>query len=159
MHAWRSRRAAAGALPALALVFAMVLAMVFAHVLALASALALAGAALAQSQPPSKPAAVRELQRALRSDDRTWMADHIRYPLRYHGRIRAMIPNRDDFLRNFDRIISDRLRAAILMQDPEKAFENWQGVMVGDGTHNIWLRESGEGEAARHEIVTINDVP
>jgi hypothetical protein len=117
-----------------------------------------AGATCAQTDAPAKPAAVLQLQRALREHDRTWLADHIRYPLRYHGRAVAVIRNRSDFLRNYDTIVSDRLRSAVLMQDPERVFENWQGLMVGDGSHNMWLRESGEGEAARYEIVTINDV-
>ncbi len=42
----------------------------------------------------------------------------------------------------------------------EKTFENWQGMMVGDGSHNMWLRcESGEGDNLRYQIVTINDMP
>jgi hypothetical protein len=106
---------------------------------------------------PAKRAIVRDLQRALRENDRSWIADRIRYPLRYHGQMVAVIRNRDDFLRNYARFVSDRLRTAILIQDPEQVFENWQGLMIGDGTHNMWLRESGEGEAARYEIVTIND--
>jgi hypothetical protein len=117
-----------------------------------------AGPARAQTDDPPKPAAVRDLQRALRADDRAWLADRIHYPLRYHGRAVAVIRNRSDFLRNYDTIVSDRLRSAVLMQDPERVFENWQGLMVGDGSHNVWLRESGEGEATRYEIVTINDM-
>jgi hypothetical protein len=115
------------------------------------------GEAAAQTDVPQKPAAVRELQRAVRDNDRNWLADHIRYPMRYHGRSIAVIRDRSDFLRNYDRFLSDRLRRAVLMQDPEQVFENWQGLMVGDGTHNIWLRESGEGGAVRYDIVTIND--
>ena len=69
----------------------------------------------------------------------------------------AVIRNRGEFLRNYGSVVSDRLRTAILMQDSDRVFENWQGMMVGAGTHNMWLRESGEGEAARYEIVTIND--
>jgi hypothetical protein len=118
-----------------------------------------AGAAPAQTQTraPAKPTAVRELQRALRDHDRAWVADHIHYPMRYFGRIVAVIRNRGEFLRNYDTIVSDRLRGAVLMQDPERVFENWQGLMVGDGSHNMWLRENGEGDRARYEIVTIND--
>jgi hypothetical protein len=115
------------------------------------------GSVCAQADRPAKPAAVLQLQRALREHDRAWVSDHIRYPLRYHGRTVAVIRNRSDFLRNYDTIVSERLRSAILMQDPERVFENWQGLMVGDGTHNMWLRESGEGESAHYEIVTIND--
>jgi hypothetical protein len=111
----------------------------------------------AQVDAPAKAEVVRGLQRALRENDRAWLAARIRYPLRYHGRSVAVIRNRSDFLRSYDSIVSDRLRTAILIQDPERVFENWQGMMVGDGTHNMWLRESGEGNAARYEIVTIND--
>jgi hypothetical protein len=111
----------------------------------------------AQADAPAKVDVVRELQRAVRENDRAWLAARIRYPLRYHGRTIAVIRNRDDFLRGYDSFVSDRLRRAILGQDPERVFENWQGMMVGEGAHNMWLRESGEGNAARYEIVTIND--
>jgi hypothetical protein len=106
---------------------------------------------------PAKPAVVRDLQRAVREHDRAWLADRMRYPLRYHGRMVAVIRNRSDFLRNYDSFVSERLRTAILTQDPDRVFENWQGMMVGDGTHNMWLRERGDGDAARYEIVAIND--
>lgn len=113
----------------------------------------------AQSEAAPKFAFVRELQKAIRADDRTWLADHVQYPLRHHGRIATIIRNRSDFVRNYATIVSDRLRRAILAQEPEKTFENWQGMMVGDGSHNMWLRESGEGDNLRYEIVTINDRP
>jgi hypothetical protein len=112
---------------------------------------------VAQAEAPAKATIVRDLQRAVRENDRAWLAARIRYPLRYHGRTVAVIRNRDDFLRAYGSFMSDRLRRAILIQDPDRVFENWQGMMVGDGTHNMWLRESGEGNVARYEIVTIND--
>lgn len=115
--------------------------------------------ASAQSEIAPKFAFVRELQNAIRADNRAWLADHIQYPLRHHGRIATIIRDRSDFVRNYATIVSDRLRRAILAQEPEKTFENWQGMMVGDGSHNMWLRESGEGDSLRYEIVTINDTP
>ncbi|WP_183044178.1 hypothetical protein [Pseudorhodoplanes sinuspersici] len=117
-----------------------------------------ASSAQAQSEGAPKFAFVRELQKAVRADNRTWLADHIQYPLRHHGRIATIIRNRSDFVRNYATIVSDKLRAAILAQEPDKVFENWQGVMVGDGSHNMWLRQSGEGDNLRYEIVTINDM-
>ncbi len=132
----------------------------FVPILAVLSVLmALAEPSQAQSEAASKSAFVRELQKAIRTDDRSWLADRIQYPLRHHGRVATVIRTRSDFMRNYGAIVSDRLRAAILAQEPDKIFENWQGVMVGDGGHNIWLRETGEGDAARYEIVTINDMP
>ncbi len=81
----------------------------------------------------------------------------MRYPLRHHGRMANVIRNRNDFVRNYAGLISDRLRAAVLAQQPDQIFENWQGLMIGDGTHNMWVRDTASGDAARYEIVTIND--
>lgn len=113
----------------------------------------------AQSDVAPKFAFVRELQKAVRTDNRAWLADHVQYPLRYHGRAATVIRNKAEFVRNYPTIVSDKLRASILAQEPEKIFENWQGMMVGDGGHNMWLRENGDGDAVRYEIVTINDMP
>ena len=53
-------------------------------------------------------------------------------------------------------LISDRLRAAVLAQEPDRVFKNWQGVMIGDGSNNMWARDARAGEATRYGIVMIN---
>lgn len=116
-----------------------------------------AGQGFAADEAPAKQAFVRDLQQALRKDDRGWIADHMQYPVQYHGRVANVIRNRNDFVRNYARLISDRLRAALLAQQPDRVFENWQGVMIGDGDHNMWVRDEGSGGATRYAIVTIND--
>jgi hypothetical protein len=45
----------------------------------------------------------------------------------------------------------------VLAQDPENVFENWQGLMVGDGSYSIWVHNEGDGLDERYFIVTIND--
>lgn len=117
----------------------------------------ISAAGVAQEQIPPKQAFVQDLQRALRNDDRGWIADHMSYPVRYHGRVASVIRSRNDFVRNYAGLVSDRLRGAILAQRPDEVFENWQGMMVGDGTHNMWVRDTAAGDATRYEIVTIND--
>lgn len=114
-------------------------------------------AAIAQDVVPAKQAFVVELQRALRADDRGWIADHLNYPVRYYGRMASVIRSRNDFIRNYPGLVSDRLRRAILAQMPDQVFENWQGVMIGDGAHNMWAREVSTSGAPHYEIVTIND--
>lgn len=111
----------------------------------------------AEEAAPPKQTFLRDLQQALRNDDRGWIADHLRYPLRHHGRVANVIRNRSDFVRNYAGLISDRLRAAVLAQQPDKVFENWQGLMIGDGTHNMWVRDTASGDVARFRIVTINN--
>jgi len=54
--------------------------------------------------------------------------------------------------------IGKKLRTAALAQDPENVFENWQGMMVGEGNYNIWVRNVGDGLSERYELITINDV-
>ena len=128
-------------------------------VLLAASALFIPTAAtsVAQEPVPPKQAFVQDLQRALGKDDRAWIADHMSYPVRYHGRVASVIRSRNDFVRNYSGLVSERLRGAILAQRPDEVFENWQGLMIGDGTHNMWVRDTAAGDATRYEIVTIND--
>jgi hypothetical protein len=129
----------------------------FAFLISAALGLLVRGSGRAEEAIPPKQAFLRDLQRALRNDDRGWIADHMHYPVRYHGRIANVIRNRNDFVRNYAGLISERLRAALLAQQPDQVFENWQGVMIGDGTHNMWVRDTAPGDATRYEIVTIND--
>ena len=108
---------------------------------------------------PMKEAFVVALQQAIRTGDKAWLADHTRYPLRYNGRSKISVQNKASFFRNYQTIIGDKLRAAVLAQDPKNVFENWQGMMVGEGTYNIWVRGAGEsGLNPRYEAITINDV-
>jgi hypothetical protein len=129
----------------------------FGVLLAVAFGLLVPACGRAEEVAPPKQAFLRDLQRALRDHDRGWIADRIRYPLRHHGRVANVIRNRSDFMRNYAGLVGDRLRAAVLAQQPDQMFENWQGLMIGDGTHNMWARDTASGDASRYEIVTIND--
>lgn len=114
-------------------------------------------ASYAQPDLAPKRDFIRDLQKALRSDHLAWLADHMGYPVRHHGRGATIIRNKTDLVRNYATLISDRLRAAILAQNPADLFENWQGMMVGDASHHMWLRETGTGADIQYEIVSIND--
>jgi hypothetical protein len=72
----------------------------------------------AQDELPAKQAFIRDLQRALRNEDRAWIADHMSYPVRYHGKVASVIRNRNDFVRNYTGLVSERLRGAILATAP-----------------------------------------
>jgi hypothetical protein len=50
-----------------------------------------------------------------------------------------VIKSAKDLRRAFRRIFTDRVKAAILSQNLEDAFSNYQGVMVGDG--EVWITE------------------
>jgi hypothetical protein len=117
------------------------------------------GAGAARAEPPSSPksALVAELQQAVRTDDKAWLATHLHYPVRYYGRKDELIRSKAWFDKHYAIVIGPELKAAILAQDPEDFFENWQGIMVGEGSRNIWLRNFGADTELKYEIITINN--
>jgi hypothetical protein len=114
-------------------------------------------ASRADDEIPKKRAFVIALQQAIRAHDKNWLAAHTRYPLRYYGRRKIAVRSSAAFLKNYPTIIGPKLRAFVLAQDPEHVFENWQGMMVGDGSYNIWVRNEGADLIERYLIITIND--
>ena len=110
----------------------------------------------AEADPPDKPTVVMQFQQAVRANDEVWLAAHARYPLNYFGRRKLVIRDKAGFLRNYPSLFSGKLRAAVLAQDPERVFENAQGLMIGEGRYNVWIRDTGEGDTIRYQIIAIN---
>jgi hypothetical protein len=110
----------------------------------------------AEADLPEKQTIVLQLQQAVRADDKAWLAAHTRYPLSYFGRGNRVIGGKAAFIRNYALLFGAKLRAAILAQDPATVFENWQGLMVGEGRYNVWVRDTSDGGASRYQIVAIN---
>jgi hypothetical protein len=110
----------------------------------------------AEAGLPEKQTIITQLQQAVRADDKAWLAAHTRYPLSYFGRGNRVIRDKATFIRNYALLFGAKLRAAILAQDPANVFENWQGLMVGEGRYNVWVRDTGDGGASRYQIVAIN---
>lgn len=106
---------------------------------------------------PHKQQFVADLQNAVRANDKNWLAGHMRYPVRYYGQRTILIRNKSWFVKNYASVIGAKLGAAVLAQDPGDVFENWQGLMVGEGRFNIWVRNAGDGLDEHYEIITIND--
>jgi hypothetical protein len=125
---------------------------------ALCLALASIATGAAAQDIPLKQKFVAALQDAVRADDKTWLAGHMRYPMRYYGRRTILIPGKAWVARHYTSLVGAKLRHAVLAQDPADVFENWQGLMVGEGQYNVWIRNTGDGLNEHYEIVTINDV-
>jgi hypothetical protein len=71
---------------------------------------------------PVRETFVMALQHAIRIGDKGWLADHTRYPMRYYGRSNISVRNRASFVKNYPVIIGEKLRAAVLAQDPKNVF-------------------------------------
>jgi hypothetical protein len=100
------------------------------------------------------------MQAAVRADDRQWFAAHLHLPVRYYGRTHQTIRTKEWFLAHYATVIGPELKAVILAQDPETYLKNYQGLMVGEGSRNIWLEDFGDpgaGIPSSYEIITINN--
>ena len=103
---------------------------------------------------------IRAMQAAVRADDKTWFAAHLHLPVRYYGKSFRMIRSKAWFLTHYATVIGPELRANILAQKPTDYLKNYQGLMVGEGSHNIWLEDFGDpgaGIPSNYEIITINN--
>lgn len=130
-----------------------------AFILATCALSAFAGPAAVAEDPPPKQAIVMQLQQAVRTNDKEWLADHARYPVNYYGTGRRVISSKAAFVKQYPSLIGAKLRAAVLAQDPAAVFENSQGLMIGDGYYNIWIRDAGDGTTLNYQIITINNGP
>jgi hypothetical protein len=102
----------------------------------------------AETDLPEKQVIVVQLQQAVRANDKAWLAAHARYPLSYFGRGKRVIRGKAAFIRNYASLSGAKLRAAILAQDPANVFENWQGLMIGEGRYNVWVRDTAPAAPA-----------
>jgi len=100
------------------------------------------------------------MQTAVRADDKHWFAAHLHLPVRYYGKTNQTIRTNEWFLAHYATVIGPELKAAILAQDPETHLKNYQRLMVGEGSRNVWLEDFGDpgaGIPSSYEIITINN--
>jgi hypothetical protein len=114
--------------------------------------------AAAEPVDPTPPFIV-ELQTAICNDDKTWLADRLHLPVTYFGKTKQVIRSKAWFLKHYATVmgLSSRPTCSSKIHDD---FKNYQGVMVGDGGHNIWLDnygDEGAGIPTRFEIITIDN--
>ena len=94
-------------------------------------------AAQAEDDVPPKLAFVAPLQKAVGADDKAWLVAHLHVPVHYYGAKTRVIRSRAWFLSHYASVMSKEVKAAVLAQDPDQVFENWQGLMVGDRGRNL----------------------
>jgi hypothetical protein len=118
-------------------------------------------AAVAESADTRTPETeiILAMQAAVRADDMHWFAEHLHLPVRYYGKTKQTITSKDWFLQHHATIIGPELKASILAQAPENYLKN-QGLMVGEGSRNVWLDDFGDpgaGVPSNYQIITINN--
>jgi hypothetical protein len=103
---------------------------------------------------------IKAMQATVRADDKDWFVEHLHYPVRCFGKPNRTITSKTWFLNNYTTVVGPKLKEAILAQDPDNYFKNYQGLMVGEGSHNIWLEDFGDpggNVLSNYQIITINN--
>jgi hypothetical protein len=73
------------------------------------------------------------------------------------GRRKAFIKSKYAFLTSNPNLLGAKLRADVMAQKPEDLSSNWQGMMIGSGEHNVWVRNAAPDPARPdYRIFAIN---
>jgi hypothetical protein len=98
------------------------------------------------------------LKSALVKNDKSWLGDRIFYPLkvRVSEKSSIIVKNKSQFLLMYDKIFTPALKEKISMTFSYNLFNNYQGVMIGDG--QLWINNALNGTEAKpqFQIIAIN---
>jgi len=94
----------------------------------------LAVPAYADDQRDRDASFLADLQQAVGNDDQQAVSEMIQYPLRT---TQMTIKSPEQFLKNYDAIFNDGVKAAVASQTADSLFYRDQGVMIGNG--EIWF--------------------
>ncbi|RJX40987.1 hypothetical protein D3P09_02930 [Paenibacillus pinisoli] len=79
-----------------------------------------------------------QLQKAVKENKPEDAAKLIAYPMNWNqDNKQVVIHNKDEFIQNYDRIFTARVRDQLLAQAEDKVFVNWKGIMAGEG--DLWI--------------------
>ena len=94
------------------------------------------------------------LKTAVAAGDKQAVSAMVDYPFTARIGDKALtIRDAAQFVADYDKVITPKVKDAIAAQTYETLFANWQGVMIGNG--ELWF--SGVGEPPVVRIIAIND--
>jgi hypothetical protein len=100
------------------------------------------------------------IQESLRTENKEKLASLVYYPItiyRFEGNNHKEIQNKEEFIANYEKIVTPEWKDSILSQEPAKLFMNWQGVMVSRG--ELWFSPLCLDQSCKETklyIITIN---
>lgn len=98
------------------------------------------------------------LKGAIQKNDKTWLGNRIFYPLRIRisAKSNIVVKNKGQFILMYDKIFNASLKEKLKLSFSYNLFNNYQGVMIGDG--QLWINNSlnGTEEIPDFQIIAIN---
>ncbi|WCN39435.1 hypothetical protein [Aneurinibacillus uraniidurans] len=103
-------------------------------------------------QPKKFEAFFVKFQTLVAEGDKKEVANYMKYPVVVNGKETAN-QTKKQFIKNYDKIFTPKVKKALANQKVENLFVNAQGVMVGDG--EIWFGVSTQ-KPERYQVIDIN---
>ena len=97
---------------------------------------------------------IRLLRRAVRENDKAWLAAHAQYPMRVYGHDFGVINSKAEFLARYPVFMTKELRASLL--DERAMVDVFIAVWLGTPRHNLMIQATGDGKDPALRIVAIN---
>jgi hypothetical protein len=101
---------------------------------------------------------VSDVKKAVLKGDKIWLADILFYPLkvRISEKLVLNLKNKNQFLSQYDKIFTADFKAVLGKTFSQNHFNNYQGVMIGDG--EIWINNTLNASEAKpiFQIIAIN---
>lgn len=102
---------------------------------------------------------VVEIQGYIANGNKEKLSEQMIYPINVNvDGTRTKIKNKDEFIKNYDRIFHSEYKREMIRATTRYLFANAEGIMFGEGSYNLWINEitSNDGKA-RLAIVAINN--
>ena len=97
------------------------------------------------------------LQRAVAKHDAPAVAALVHYPIKVNpGKHPFIVKNEKAFIKDYDRIITSDIAAAIFKQKYESLFVNSQGAMIGDG--EVWITGFCRDKSCKQSDIKIGTI-
>lgn len=102
---------------------------------------------------------VSTIQSYVVNDNKKQLAEQVKYPINVKINDKVIkIENKDDFIKNYDKIFHSEYKKVISKAFAKYMFANWQGVMFGTGSYNMWINEvTPSGSNSKLMITAINN--
>jgi hypothetical protein len=104
------------------------------------------------------------VQAAIKRNDSNWIAENVRYPIKVCvGAELTQIKDKKEFLKEYGRIIDERVEKNVVGDDLNFLNKNFQGVLLGGGS--ILIYDSGEAaqpestRRSQQQTLTLNVTP
>jgi hypothetical protein len=98
-----------------------------------------------------------QLQAAVAKHDVATVASLVNYPIKVNpGNKPFVVKNEKAFIKDYDRIITQDIQAAIFKQKYENLFVNSQGAMIGDG--EVWITGFCRDKSCRQSDIKIGTI-